>query len=201
VRLANAPDGTKVRARWVAVKAEGTAENQKLVDTDIATHSSQNVIDFTIKPPPAGLAAGDYRVDIYLNPAADKEGQPAKSLPFSVKSSGPQITTAVLSSSPEGSPQVTSFPTDAEKLYCLVEFRGARVGTRMAARWFVMEAEGETINQEMASADLVIDDLKQNVATFSFAPSRRGLPPGRYRVDLHIDNSGAPAKTLAFTIE
>jgi hypothetical protein len=201
VRLANAPDGTKVRARWVAVKAEGVPENEKLVDTDFSTDGSKNIIDFTLKPPPAGLAAGDYKVDIYLNPAADKEEQPAKSLPFTIKSSGAQITSAVLSNSSEGSPQVTSFSTDDEKLYCLVEFRGARVGTRLTAQWFVVQAEGVPAAQEIDSATVVIDDAKQNIATFSLTPPERGLPPGRYRVDLYLDNSSAPVKSLPFAIE
>src|SRR5918911_5747439 len=37
VKVARAPEGTKVLARWVAVKAEGLARNEKLIESDIVT--------------------------------------------------------------------------------------------------------------------------------------------------------------------
>jgi hypothetical protein len=85
VQLANAPDDTKLKARWVAVKAEGIKENEKLAETDITAGGSSNVVDFTLKPSGRGLPPGDYKVDIYLNPESGKENPPDKSLTFNVR--------------------------------------------------------------------------------------------------------------------
>ncbi len=84
VTLANAPDDTKVKARWSVVSAEGQEPNSKIADTDIVAGGSNNIVDFTLKPS-GELPVGEYKVDIYLNPKPENEGQPAKTLSFTVK--------------------------------------------------------------------------------------------------------------------
>jgi hypothetical protein len=84
VNLANAPDDTKLKARWSVVKAEGQEPNSKIADTDIVAGGNNNIVDFTLKPS-GELPVGEYKVDIYLNPKPENEGQPAKTLTFSVK--------------------------------------------------------------------------------------------------------------------
>ncbi|HXG65448.1 MAG TPA: hypothetical protein VNO70_10085 [Blastocatellia bacterium] len=93
VQLANAPDDTKVRARLIAVRAEGLSQGQKLAETETETKGADNV-DFTFTPGAGGFAPGEYRVDVYLNPAADQEGKPDRSLPFTVQ--GAAATGAVV---------------------------------------------------------------------------------------------------------
>jgi hypothetical protein len=85
VKLANAPDDTKLKARWTLVNATGQTPNSKIADTDVVAGGSNNVVDFTLKPSPDGLPVGEYKVDIFLNPKAENEGQPAKTLQFTVK--------------------------------------------------------------------------------------------------------------------
>lgn len=85
VKLAHAPEDTKLKARWSVVKVVGQEPNSKIVDTDIDSVGKNNIFDFTFTPPPAGMPAGEYKVDIYLNPQAGKDEKPAKTLPFTVK--------------------------------------------------------------------------------------------------------------------
>jgi hypothetical protein len=82
VKLANAPEDTKLKARWSIVKAEGQEPNKQIVESNIDAVGKNNIIDFTFKPT-GNMPAGEYKVDIFLNP---KEGDPpAKSLSFTVQ--------------------------------------------------------------------------------------------------------------------
>jgi hypothetical protein len=107
VRLANAPDNTKVKARWLAVKVEGSPDNHLVAETSIDAGGSNNIIDFTLTPSESGLPPGDYKVDIYLNPQEEKESQPAKTLNFTVKASGPAIAQATMAKGSDGESPTT----------------------------------------------------------------------------------------------
>ncbi len=85
VKLANAPEDTKLKARWSVVNATGQEPNSKIADTDIVAGGNNNIVDFTLKPSGDGLPVGEYKVDIYLNPKPEKEEPPAKTLLFSIK--------------------------------------------------------------------------------------------------------------------
>jgi hypothetical protein len=83
VKLANAPEDTKLRARWSVVNVKGEEPNKQIVESNIDAVGKNNILDFTFTPTGEGLPVGEYKVDIFLNP---KEGdQPTKSLPFTVK--------------------------------------------------------------------------------------------------------------------
>ena len=83
VKLANAPEDTKLTAKWSVVKVEGEQPNTKIVESNIDAVGKNNILDFTFKPTGNGQPPGEYKVDIYLNP---KDGdQPTKSLPFTIK--------------------------------------------------------------------------------------------------------------------
>ena len=83
VKLANAPEDTKLTAKWTVVNVAGEQPNTKIVESNIDAVGKNNIIDFTFKPTGDGLPAGEYKVDIFLNP---KEGdQPTKTLPFTIK--------------------------------------------------------------------------------------------------------------------
>jgi hypothetical protein len=84
VKLANAPEDTKLKARWSVVNVAGEQPNSKIVESDIDAVGKNNIIDFTFKPNPGGMPAGEYKVDVFLNPQAGKEDQPTKSLPFTI---------------------------------------------------------------------------------------------------------------------
>ncbi|HKY04845.1 MAG TPA: hypothetical protein VJQ56_08145 [Blastocatellia bacterium] len=85
VRLANAPADTRVRAVWSIVNVPGEQPNRKIVESDVDNAGSgKNIIDFTFTPN-QGLPPGEYKVDIHLNPKADKTDPPAKTLTFTVK--------------------------------------------------------------------------------------------------------------------
>jgi hypothetical protein len=84
VWLATAPEDTKVKARWLAVKVEGTPANQLIAETSVDAGGLNNIIDFTLEPSENGLPPGAYKVELYLNPQEGQESQPAKTLNFTI---------------------------------------------------------------------------------------------------------------------
>ena len=79
VELSNAPDDTKVRASWTAVKAEGAEPNTK-IDEASATSGGGDQIQFNLSNQ-GPWPTGDYKVDLYLNDAKN----PTKTLAFKVE--------------------------------------------------------------------------------------------------------------------
>lgn len=77
VHLANAPDGTEVRAVWYAVEVEG-ADPETLIDEASVT-SSDAILTFDLANSNMLWPVGSYRVDLYLN------GELETSLDFSVQ--------------------------------------------------------------------------------------------------------------------
>ncbi|MBI3650836.1 MAG: hypothetical protein HY231_07275 [Acidobacteria bacterium] len=83
VKLANAPEDTKLKAKWSIVNVAGEEPNTKMVESNIDAVGKNNILDFTFTPSGKGLPPGEYKVDVYLNP---KDGdQPTKTLPFTIK--------------------------------------------------------------------------------------------------------------------
>jgi hypothetical protein len=78
VELSNAPDDTKVRAVWTAVKAEGADANTKIDEAKATSGSGQ--LQFNLSNQ-SSWPTGDYKVDLYLNDAKE----PTKTLEFQVK--------------------------------------------------------------------------------------------------------------------
>jgi hypothetical protein len=78
VELSNAPDDTKVRAVWTAVKAEGADANTKIDEASATSGSGQ--LQFTLSNQ-GSWPTGDYKVDLYLNNAKE----PTKTLEFRVQ--------------------------------------------------------------------------------------------------------------------
>jgi len=85
VKLANAPDDTKLTAKWSIVNVKGQDANRKIVESDITAGGNKNVVDFTFTPNSPGLPPGEYKVDVYLNPQPGKDDPPAKTLNFTIK--------------------------------------------------------------------------------------------------------------------
>lgn len=69
VGLANAPDDTKVKAVWTAVKAEGAEADTLLDDAELTSGSATLTFDLNNDNP---WPAGDYKVDLYLNDKLDR---------------------------------------------------------------------------------------------------------------------------------
>jgi hypothetical protein len=78
VELSNAPDDTKVRAVWTAVKAEGADANTKIDEAKATSGSGQ--LQFNLSNQ-SSWPTGDYKVDLYLNDAKE----PTKTLEFQVQ--------------------------------------------------------------------------------------------------------------------
>lgn len=69
VNLANAPEGTKVKATWTAVNAEGADPNTHLDDVELTSGSGTLTFDLANDGP---WPAGDYKVELYLNDELDR---------------------------------------------------------------------------------------------------------------------------------
>ena len=76
--LSNAPDDTKAKAVWIAVKAEGAKPNTKIDEAKTTSGSGELQFNLTNQGP---WPTGDYKVDLYLNDAKE----PTKTLPFKVE--------------------------------------------------------------------------------------------------------------------
>jgi hypothetical protein len=199
VRLATAPDNTKVKARWLAVKVEGTPEHQLIAETNVDAGGSNNIIDFTLTPSETGLPPGDYKVDLYLNPQEGKHSQPARTLNFTVKASGPAIAQATMAKGSDGESPTTVFPRDEEKLYCYVQMRGKTAGAKVSAHWIAVEAQGVDPNFEIDRSQIALEG-DQNLINFSLTRPANGWPPGKYRVDLFMGDSSEPVRSLPFNV-
>lgn len=197
VVLGNAPEKTKVKAIWTVVNAEGQKPNDTFGETTVEGGGTKNAIDFTYTPPPAGIPAGDYKVDIYLNPQTGKESPPTKTVSFSVKSSGPSITGATLSDNENGAP-ITEFPAGSPLFYCRVELRGASAGTKVSARWVAVEARDTQPNYAIGTTPIVLE-AGQNRVNYHLKLDS-GFPPGQYRVDILIGDSTTAVKSLSFSV-
>lgn len=94
VDLANAPDGTKVKASWTAVNAADADPNTHLDDVELTAGSSQLTFDLANDGP---WPVGDYKVELYLN------GEMNRTLDFKVSgglaqnepAAAPTVETAV----------------------------------------------------------------------------------------------------------
>jgi len=72
-KVANAPEGTKVKSVWTAVDVGDVAPaNTKIAETEIVLNSDGNA-HFTLSIPTSGAwPAGKYKVDVYLNDKLDR---------------------------------------------------------------------------------------------------------------------------------
>lgn len=196
--LANAPDNTKVRAEWIVVNAEGHKPGEKLVESSLDLGGSKNVADFYITPPQSGLGAGEYKVDLFLNPDPAKPQPPTKSVSFTVKAIPAEIVSAFLSTEVDGSERVTEFPAGTTAFYCFAQLKGKTAGAKVSASWVAVEAEGFAPGSEIKKTDLVLQGA-QDLAKFSLTLPG-GFPTGRYRVDILLGNSISPSQGLAFSV-
>lgn len=199
VRLATAPENTKVKARWLTVKVDGIPDHKLVAETSVDAGGSNNVIDFTLTSSETGLPPGDYKVDIYLNPQEGKESQPAKTLIFTINASRPAIAQATMAKGSDGESPTTVFAHDEEKLYCYVQMRGKTAGAKVSARWIAVEANGVAPNFEIDRSQIALEG-DQNLINFSLARPANGWPPGKYRVDLYMGDSSEPVRSLPFDV-
>ena len=82
--LANAPDGTRIKAVWRVIKAEGAAPDQVIVEKELQAGSEMNKLHFSMTTE-TGFPPGDYRCDLYLNAKRDGSSKPETSLPFVIR--------------------------------------------------------------------------------------------------------------------
>lgn len=80
VRVAGAPEGTRVHGCWVAARVPGVMEDTLLGRVDLAV-SGDAWLDYTTSMEKTALPPGEYRVDLYL----EDPSKPARSVEFRVE--------------------------------------------------------------------------------------------------------------------
>ena len=72
-KVANAPEGTKVKSVWTAVDVGDAAPaNTKVAETEVVLNSDGSA-HFTLSLPSSGAwPVGKYKVDVYLNDKLDR---------------------------------------------------------------------------------------------------------------------------------
>ncbi|MCA9934238.1 MAG: serine protease [Ardenticatenaceae bacterium] len=96
VDLANATDGTKVKAAWTAVSVEGADPNTHLDDVELT--SGSGTLTFDLKND-GSWPAGDYKVDVYLNDELDR------TLTFKVSNGLAQTSEEAVPTTSEATPE------------------------------------------------------------------------------------------------
>ncbi|OGD28617.1 MAG: hypothetical protein A2Y56_02030 [Candidatus Aminicenantes bacterium RBG_13_63_10] len=69
VRLANAPDDTKVKSVWTAVSVEGTAPNFKIDEAEKTSGDGVIIFDLSNTQP---WPTGQYKLELFLNDKLDR---------------------------------------------------------------------------------------------------------------------------------
>ena len=209
VTLANAPDSTKVKAKWMAVKVEGMDPNKGIGEIELETQG-KNIVDFTYTAPSSGLPPGNYKVEIYLNSQDGKANEPDRTLSFTVAqgntpaaSSGVvagdiQITDAIITLTPDGE-AVTSVPPDASVIYGQAKLSGDAAGRAISAKWVIVQAEGQAPGTVIASVAPITLKTGQNIYTTDLHLNTN-LPTGEYRVDFYLNYSTTSAFSASFTV-
>lgn len=108
VTLANAPDGTKLKAIWTAVDVGSAAAANTLID-EVDLEAGDGTHNFNLSPS-SPFPAGEYKVDIYLNDELNS------TLPFTVAgevSQAPAATAAPVEE-PTAAPEPTAESAAAE---------------------------------------------------------------------------------------
>jgi hypothetical protein len=215
-QLNNAPDDTKVRAVWTAVKVEGTKSNTKLDEAVAKGASSQLRFNLTNDGP---WPAGKYEVELYLNGA----NKPTKTLAFEVRGGGDSAkkdeppaaedtskdeppaakkgaSTASLSDVRMATDQNGKHPTvvfsPKDTFYCVGNLENAPDNTKVTTLWIASDVEGLKPNTKLKQ----ISDVGGS-GPFQFELSADGpWPKGKYVVALYLNDAKEPTKALAFEV-
>ena len=205
VKLANAPNSTKIMAQWIAVNAQGQQPNQKLDETAVNEIGENNIIDFSYMPGADGLPAGEYRVDVYLNPKDAGESKPEKSLNFTVRPSeamaglGAQVARAFMSTDQEGEYEVTEYKAGADAFHANVLIRGATPGTKVTGTWVAEQVSEIPPNTPLREMDHTLKG-QENIARFGLTYPK-GFSSGRYRIEIYINDAARPSAIVPFQVE
>ena len=78
-RVKDPADGDKVKAEWIADKAEGAPPNYRIDQTELRLQKNSNEVTFSMSKPTKGWPVGAYHVDISVN------GKVVKKISFEVK--------------------------------------------------------------------------------------------------------------------
>lgn len=198
IYLANAPEGTKVRANWVAVKAEGRRDNEEVGQSSTDAKNSSGMVGLSFSPAGAQLPPGEYKVDIYLDTNDSKQPFPARSVDFTIAAGAAEIVKAMLATEADGKGAVTNPVVGIKKLFCHVTLRGATAGIKISANWIAEDVAGIRNRMIIQQSSTIVGEGQSSADLI--CESASGLSRGVYRVDLLMGEPARPARSISFTV-
>ena len=204
-RLDNAPKDTTVRAVWTAVKVEGAKPNTKIEEAKGKGGSSQLRFNLTNNGP---WPPGKYEVELYLNDAK----KPTKTLSFEVRGGGDSAKkdeppaakgadTVIMSDVKMATDEDGKNPTEVfspkDTFYCVGYLENAPEDTTVTVVWIASDVEG-------IKPDTKIKEIsaKGGSGLFRFDLTNNGpWPPGKYEVELYLNDAKEPTKALSFEVQ
>jgi hypothetical protein len=114
----------------------------------------------------------------------------------SFSASSANISSAKMARDQDGKKPTETFSPN-EQFYCIVELSNAPKDTKVRAVWTAVKAEGAEPNTE-------IDEAKTTSGSgqLQFNLSNEGpWPTGDYKVDLYLNDTKKPTKTLTFEVQ
>lgn len=195
--LENAPAGTRVRAVWYLLHADGYKSNQQLEQTelDVPTGGSRNVA-FMLRPASGKFPPGTYCVELYL------DGVLSASKPFEVTDEGgassapvnpvKQVVMAedVNPTTFEPVNPTATFKANAPRIHAVVQVEGGDASIVYRARFYPPNME--PLDKELTkSASPWLD--------FFLTPTDTGFPTGDYKVEIYVNDRLVDTKS--FTVE
>ncbi len=188
VTISNAPANTAVKVVWL------TAANAKMGEYEIKSDGSRN-LDFTFKPSAGQLAAGNYKVEIYLNDKLDRTlvfavSQAASAQPTT---GGPRpsgyISAVTMAEDVKGEDKAPVNPTIVFKptaaFHAVVATQNAPANTTFKASWYVTDVGSAAAPNTLIDATELTTDGSRNI-DFSLKPKTQ-WPAGTYRVEVFVN--------------
>ncbi len=215
VTTADAPDGTSLKAVWIAVEVgEAAPPNSQIGEYELAVAGSQNV-DFTFEVD-GGFPPGAYQVEIYLNGNLDRTlnftvvGEGTSTPPIPIPTPAPvgncpprpapayqpsgwvkSITMAQETTGDDYEP-VNPGPvfSPTSTFHAVVAIEDAPDNTEFAARWFVEDVGGaEPCNTPITGPFTLTTSGSRNLDFSLDPPPGAEWPLGLYRVEVYVNGS------------
>ncbi|MBN1149154.1 MAG: hypothetical protein JXA78_17980 [Anaerolineales bacterium] len=198
VELDNAPDDTTVKATWAVVEAAGLAANTFLDEAELTQGSGELTFSLVSDQP---WSAGKYKVDLHLDGELERtlefevrDEAPAPLAASPVAPSGASISDAYMSRDQVGDEPTRIFD-QADIFYAQVELVGAPNPVTVKAIWIGIQIEGEEPDTLIYESELSTD----NGGLYFELSNSELWPPGRYKVDIYVDN--VFQRTLEFEVQ
>lgn len=179
----------KIQGKWSVARVPGIQSGKVIGEVTVSAAPNSKYVDLSLRPT-SPLPAGNYQLEIFIDPDKKKTPQPNQTLTFKVISKGAQISNAFLSTDPQGKERSDSFSLNTSAIYAHLRLADVPPKTTLTASW-VQDGNGEI--------DRVPIVLRRGEESVVFALTlENGLTAGNYHVVFFFNNQTTPALTVPF---